>query len=61
MCLWGTQKINSDEDVRVCSDTGWYKRVLGSLNVQMSTGILYTHTTHPLCERLREREDMVQD
>ena len=45
------KEINSDEDVRVRSDTGWYKRVLRSLNVQVSTGILYTHTSNPLCEQ----------
>ena len=33
------------------SDTGWYKRVLRSLNVQVSTGIPYSHTSNPLCER----------
>ena len=33
------------------SDTGWYKRVLRSFNVQVSTGILYSHTSNPLCER----------
>ena len=32
------------------SDTGWYKRVLRSLNVQVSTGIPYSHTSNPLCE-----------
>ena len=51
-CVSGAPKeINSDEDVRVRSDTGWYKRVLRSLNVQVSTGIPYTHTGNPLCER----------
>ena len=51
-CVYGAPKeINSDEDVRVCSDTGWYKRVLRSLNVQVSTGIPHTHTSNPLCER----------
>ena len=51
-CLYGAPKeINSDEDVRVRSDTGWYKRVLRSLNVQVSTGIPYSHTSNPLCER----------
>ena len=51
-CVYGAPKeINSDKDVRVCSDTGWYKRVPRSLNVQMSTGIPYTHTSKPLCER----------
>ena len=51
-CVSGAPKeINSDEDVRERSHTGWYKRVLGSLNVQVSTGIPYTHTSNPLCER----------
>ena len=58
-CVYGApEEINSDEDVRVRdedvlvrSDTGWYKRVLRSLNVQVSTGIPYTHTSDPLCER----------
>ena len=51
-CVYGAPKeINSDEDVRVRSDTGWYKWVLRSLNVQVSTGIPYSHTSDPLCER----------
>ena len=51
-CVYGAPKeMNSDEDVRVRSDTGWYKRVLRSLNVKVSTGIPYTHTSNPLCER----------
>ena len=51
-CVYGAPKeINSDKDVRVRSDTGWYKRVLRSLNVQVSTGIPYSHTSNPLCER----------
>ena len=51
-CVYGAPKeINSDEDVQIRSDTGWYKRVLRSLNVQVSTGIPYTHTSNPLCER----------
>ena len=51
-CVYGApEEINSEEDVRVRSDTGWYKRVLRSLNVQVSTGIPYTYTSNPLCER----------
>ena len=35
-CVYGAPKeINSDEDVQVRSDTGWYKRVLRSLNAQV--------------------------
>ena len=45
------KEINSDEYVRVRSDTGWWKRVLRSLNVQVSTGIPYTYTSNSLCER----------
>ena len=51
-CVYGAPKeINSDEDVPVGSDTGWYKRVLRSLNVQVSTTIPYSHTSNPLSER----------
>ena len=51
-CVYGAPKeINSDEDVRVRSHTGWYKRVLRSLNFRVSTGIPYKHTSNPLCER----------
>ena len=47
-CVYGApREINSHEDVRVRSDTGWYKRVPRSLNVQVSTGIPYTHTSNP--------------
>ena len=34
------EEISFDEDVRVRSDTGWYKRVLRALNAQVSTGII---------------------
>ena len=51
-CVYRAPKeINSDEDIRVRSDTGWYKRVLRALNVQVSTGIPYTHTSNLGCER----------
>ena len=43
--------VHSDEDVRIRSDTGWYKRVLNALNVEVTTGVPYTHTSNPLCER----------
>ena len=43
--------MHSDEDVRIRSDTGWYKRVLNALNVEVTTGVPYTHTSNPLCER----------
>ena len=51
-CVYGAPgEINSYEVVRVRSDTGWYKRVLRFLNVQVSTEIAYTHTSKPLCEQ----------
>ena len=43
--------VHSDEDVRIRSDTGWYKQVLNALNVEVTTGVPYTHTSSPLCER----------
>ena len=43
--------MHSDEDVRIKSDTGWYKRVLNALDVEVTTGVPYTHTSNPLCER----------
>ena len=46
-----TKQVHSDEDVRIRSDTGWYKRVLNALNVEVTTGVPYTHTSNPLCER----------
>ena len=43
-------QVNSDEDVRIHSDTGSYKRVLNALNVEVIIGVPYTHTSNPLCE-----------
>ena len=45
------KQVHSNEDVRIRSDTGWYKRVLNALNVEVTTGVPYTHTSNPLCER----------
>ena len=42
--------MHSDEDVRIWSDTGWYKRVSGALNVHVTTGVPYTHTSNLLCQ-----------
>ena len=54
-CVYGAPKeIHSDEDFRVRSDTGWYKRVLRSLNVLVSTGIPYTHTSEQQIRVLKE-------
>ena len=51
-CVYGApNEISSDKDLRVRSDTGWYKRVLRSLNVQVSSGIPHTHSSNPLCEQ----------
>ena len=45
------REVHSDEDVRIRSDTAWYKQVLDALNVHTTTGVPYTHTSNPLCER----------
>ena len=45
------QQVHCDEDVCIRSDTGSYKRLLNALNVQVTTGVPYTHTSNPLCER----------
>ena len=45
------KEVHSDEDVRICSDTGWYKRVLDALNVHLTTGVPSTHNSNPLCEK----------
>ena len=45
------KKINSEKNVRIGLDTGWYMRVLRALSVQVFTGILYIQTSNTLCER----------
>ena len=45
------KEVHSDEDVRILSDTGRYKRVLDALNVHVTTGVPYTLTSNSLCER----------
>ena len=45
------KQVHSDKDVRIRSDTGWYKRVLNASNVEVTTGVPSTHTSNPLCER----------
>ena len=45
------RQVHSDEDVRIRSDTRWYKQVLNALNLEVTTGVPYTNTSHPLCER----------
>ena len=45
-----SKEVHSDEDVRIRSDTGWYKRALDALNVHVTTRVPYTHTYNPLCE-----------
>ena len=45
------KQVHSDENVRIVSDTGWYKGVLNALNVEVTTGVPYTPTSNPLCER----------
>ena len=45
------KEVHSDEDVRIQSTTGWYKRVLDALNILVTTGVPYNYTSNPLCER----------
>ena len=45
------KQVHSDEDVRIRSDTRWYKRVLNALNVGVTTGVPYTHTSDPLYKK----------
>ena len=45
------KKVHSDADVGICSDTAWYKRALNALNVEMTRGVPYTHTSNPLWGR----------
>ena len=44
-------EVHSEDDVRIWSDTGSYKPVLDAVNIHVTTGVPYTHTTNPLCER----------
>ena len=45
------KEVHPDEDVRIRTDTGWYEPLLNALNVEVTTGVPYTHTAKPLCER----------
>ena len=45
------KEVHLDEDVRIRSDTRWYKPVLDALNVHVTTGVPYTHNSNPLFER----------
>ena len=45
------KEVHSDEDVCIRSDIGGYKRVPNALNVHVTRGVPYTHTSNPLCER----------
>ena len=45
------KEVHSDDDLRIESDMGWYKRVLHALKVHVTTGVPHTHTSNTLCER----------
>ena len=45
------KRVHSNEDVRIHSDTGWYKRVLNALHVEVPTDVSYTHTSNRLSEK----------
>ena len=36
--------MHSADDVRIRSETGWYKRVLNALNAELTTDVPYTHS-----------------
>ena len=44
------KQVHSDGDVGIRSHTGWYKRVLNALNVEITTGVPYIHTSNSHCE-----------
>ena len=49
-CVYGALKeIDLDEDIRIRSDSSWYKCVLKALNMQVSTWIPYAPMGNPLC------------
>ena len=50
-CLVVTCGLSRFTRVFPCNNTGWYKGVLNALNVGVTTGVPYTHTSNPLCER----------
>ena len=43
------KQVPSDGDVGICSYTGWYTHVPNALNVQVTTGVAYPHSSNPLC------------
>ena len=45
------KQLHSDEDVRIRSDTGWYKRLLNALNVEVTADVPYGPRSNLLCER----------
>ena len=49
------KEVHPDKEVRIWSDTGWYKRVLDTLNVHVTTGVPYTYASNPLYARARDR------
>ena len=44
------KEVHSDGDVQTWSDTSCYNGILHALNVYVTTGVPYTHTSDPLCE-----------
>ena len=42
------EEMHCDEDVRIRSDTGWYRRLLDALIVHVTTGVPHPHTSNPL-------------
>ena len=46
------KEVHSDENIRIWSDTGWYKRVGDAPNVHVTVAVPYNHTSNPLCKRI---------
>ena len=44
------KQVHSEEDIRIRSGKGWYKRVLNALHVEVTTDVPYTHRSNPLYE-----------
>ena len=38
------KQVHWNEDVRIRSDTGWYKRVLNAMNLHVTTSVPQTYT-----------------
>ena len=50
--IYGLRKIiNSDQDIRLTSPTGWYRSVMKAMGTEVQFGAPYLRTKNPLCDR----------